>query len=236
MAVHGTIIGSPGSGRSIFAAVMVKQLAKRRQRVILVSSDSIIPMLFFYCGDTDVMGLGELLNEDVTKERTTKAIKLLPKCPEIGVMGFQFDENKSDIQPGRIKDLMAVLDELVDVVLWDLESDCNSNFHRAVLQDTNVQYCILTADLKGVLYYENHRHIIRRLKNCMLLEGMRKPYSPYEELSARVGGLDGGLPYSREIERLAVEGKVFHVDKYCHEIYLSTAEAAIERLFHKKEG
>ena len=50
MAKHLAIIGSSGSGKSIFAAALAREVTKRKKRAIIVSGDGIIQCCLFTVG------------------------------------------------------------------------------------------------------------------------------------------------------------------------------------------
>ena len=92
MAKHILIIGSPGSGKSVFSAALASAVGKRNRQTLLISGDSRISMLPFFCGNTDTDGLGTLYAGEITSQRTADAIKILREFPNIGVMGFQIHD------------------------------------------------------------------------------------------------------------------------------------------------
>lgn len=233
MTKHIAIIGSPGSGKSVFSAALAKRLGKEG-KTILVSGDAVVPMLPFFCGNSDVQGLGELLSGEIDPKKTAMSVKLLPQDPQVGVMGFQLGGRyeKTEVQKWGL--LGHQLDSLVDAVIWDCTSDLNAAFSSFAMDKADVVVCILTADRKGVLYYENQRELLRD-KNCIYLAGMAKPYTPLEEMSGRIGGFHGILPFAKDIEVVAMEGKVFSVEKVCHSKYSEAVEIVAEILRRKGE-
>lgn len=235
MAKHILVFGSPGSGKSIFSAALAKEVIKHKKRAIIVGGDMVIPMLPFFCGDTDTVGLGTLCKGEITPQALANAVKVLKKYPDIGVMGLQFDDDPSEITIDQMLNISNILDELVDVVIWDGTSDLDSPINCGLWQKSVLQIGILTADVKGILYFENYREIIHDKDKCILLEGLAKPYTPYEEMNARTGGLYGRLYYAREIERICLEGKIFSIDQVCHEEYTAMTEKIVEQVLHGKE-
>ena len=89
---------------------------------------------------------------------------------------------------------------------------------------------MLTADVKGLLYFQQYQDKIRRLAHCLLLEGLSKPYSLHEEMDVTIGGFDGILPFGREIERYVMEGNLFSVLTCCHARYCETVERILDDL------
>lgn len=236
MARHLAIVGSPGSGKSVFAAALAKEVTKRKKRAIIVSGDSIIPMLPFFCGNTDTYGLSSLYEEDITPQRVAQAIKVLKKDANIGVMGSQFGDETAFVTEEKLRSIAEVLEGLTDVVIWDGTGDLNHVFDQTALLLSSIQACVLTSDIKGILYFEEYRVELMSQSELVFLEGLGRPYSPFEEMSARVGGFFGRITYSREVERVYLEGNLFSVDKVCHEIYQTAVEKVVDRLLQEKEG
>ncbi|MBQ5708992.1 MAG: ATP-binding protein, partial [Anaerotignum sp.] len=118
MAKHLAIVGSPGSGKSVFAAALAKEATKRKKRAIIVSGDSIIPMLPFFCGNTDTQGLGSLFEGDITPQRVAKVIKVLKEDANIGVIGRKICDDLTFISEEKIRTIAEILDRLTDVVIW----------------------------------------------------------------------------------------------------------------------
>ena len=79
MARHIAVIGSPGSGKSVFSAALAKGSVNRKKRAIIISGDHVVPMMPFFCGNSDVMGLGDLCSGEITPQRVARAVKVLPK-------------------------------------------------------------------------------------------------------------------------------------------------------------
>ena len=100
MAKHILIIGSPGSGKSVFSAALASAAGKRNRQTLLISGDSRISMLSFFCGNADTDGLGTLYAGEITSQHTADAIKILREFPNIGVMGFHMN-GKDRKEPQR---------------------------------------------------------------------------------------------------------------------------------------
>ncbi len=66
MAKHILIIGSPGSGKSVFSAALASAAGKRNRQTLLISGDSRISMLSFFCGNEDTDGLKNLYTGEMT--------------------------------------------------------------------------------------------------------------------------------------------------------------------------
>lgn len=231
MAKHILIIGSPGSGKSVFGAALASAAGKRKKQTLLISGDSRISMLSFFCGNTDTDGLGTLYAGEITSQRTADAIKILREFPNIGVMGFQLHEwERQEGTTAQIQQLYTVVDGMAEVVIWDGTSDWTDAFQTVMTEKAEVTACLLTADVKGLLYFQQYQDKIRRLTHCLLLEGLSKPYSLHEEMDVTIGGFDGILPFGREIERYVMEGNLFSILTCCHARYRETVEHTLDDL------
>jgi hypothetical protein len=49
----------------------------------------------------------------------------------------------------------------------------------------------------------------------MTFAGMARPFHAIDEMGHIIGGFDGLLPYSKEIDRCATQGGMFHAINYC---------------------
>lgn len=231
MAKHILIIGSPDSGKSVFSAALASAAGKRNRQTLLISGDSRISMLSFFCGNADTDGLGTLYAGEITSQHTADAIKILREFPNIGVMGFQIHERKrQEGTTAQIQQLYTVLDGMAEVVIWDGTSDWTDAFQTVMTAKAEVTACLLTADVKGLLYFKQYQDKIRRLTHCLLLEGLSKPYSLHEEMDVTIGGFDGILPFGREIERYVMEGNLFSILTCCHARYRETVERTLDDL------
>lgn len=188
-------------------------------------------MLSFFCGNTDTDGLGTLYAGEITSQRTADAIKILREFPNIGVMGFQIHEReRQEGTTAQIQQLYTVVDGMAEVVIWDGTSDWTDAFQTVMTEKAEVTACLLTADVKGLLYFQQYQDKIRRLAHCLLLEGLSKPYSLHEEMDITIGGFDGILPFGREIERYVMEGNLFSILTCCHARYRETVEHTLDKL------
>lgn len=113
------VFGSPSSGKSVFSAALAKEVQKYQKKAIIVSGDTVIPMLPFFCGNSDTIGLGTLCAGDITPQRIVQAVKVLREHSNIGVMGLQFEDDLSGITEERLLRISEYLDDMVDVVIWD---------------------------------------------------------------------------------------------------------------------
>ena len=60
--------------------------------------------------------------------------------------------------------------------------------------------------------------------------GQARPFHAIDEMEHLIGGMDGLLPYSKEIDRCATEGGMFQAIKYCHPKYMASLKKVLEEV------
>jgi hypothetical protein len=62
----------------------------------------------------------------------------------------------------------------------------------------------------------------------MSFAGMARPFHAIDEMGHIIGGFDGLLPYSKEIDRCATQGGMFHAINYCTGKYIASLKKVTE--------
>lgn len=146
MAKHIVVFGSPGSGKSVFCAALAKTALNHKKRTVILSDDPVIPMLPFYCGASDTLGLGALCAGKLLPETVAQAVKIIKDYPDIGVIGTRPEDRSTDITKERLLRIADLLDNLVDLVIWD------SSMSMEIMDRGDLRVCILTADKRIVIF------------------------------------------------------------------------------------
>lgn len=83
-------------------------------------------------------------------------------------------------------------------------------FTPAAIEAGDVIIHILTPDLKGVNYLKAHQPLLVdsrfRYEEHISFAGMARPFHALDEMGYIIGGFDGLLAYSKEIDRCATGG------------------------------
>ena len=240
------IWGSPGSGKSLFSCVLAAELASENKRVMVFSPDQNVPMLpVFLAGQkietgTSIASLFQA--HDMSASLLANAVHVLPQNPMIGVLGFSNDEIPWDsLWPGsvRINEMLKAAGEMTDFILWDCTSDLSCCINTAMLEIADLAIRIITPDLKGIHYFGQMERCMANMKqvsiNFITLAGMARAYHAIDELSYLTGGLNGVLPFSKEMERCVIEGNFFNAISHCHTKYLQAVETVANILTSLQE-
>lgn len=225
MRKHIAVFGSPSSGKTLFSFVLADALTKDQKRVLIISPDEIIPILPML--EDGKMGLGRLFSEEINQLHFTRAVKVLRENPLVGVLGYGLQE-EGIRDEAQMEIFCSIAESLSDSIIWDLTSDMSNPFCRFAKKKAELSVCILTPDKRGLLYeQENERNLPQ---NSIYLAGKVKPYSPYEEVSEKIGGFDGMLPFGKELEIAYLEGRMIKGGSLCHRKYWDAVQMICDRM------
>lgn len=124
--------------------------------------------------------------------------------------------------------------KLVDFVILDCSSNMTNVFTPAAIESGDLVVRILTPDLKGINYLKAHQPLLGderfHYNQHMTFAGMARPFHALDEMGHIIGGFDGLLPYSKEIDRCATEGGMFQAIKYCNPKYTASLNKVLDAL------
>ena len=124
--------------------------------------------------------------------------------------------------------------KLVDFVILDCSTSMTNVFTPAAIEAGDVVIRILTPDLKGINYLKAHQPLLVderfRFSEHMTFAGLARPFHALDEMGYIIGGFDGLLPYSKEIDRCATEGGMFKAITYCNPKYTASLNKVLEIL------
>ena len=195
-----TVWGSPGSGKSMFCCILAKALTRDKRKAIIINADMNVPMLPVW------------LPEQIIQTNTS-----------IGQVKYTM-----------VLQLIHAAAKLVDFVILDCSTSMTNVFTPAAIEAGDVVIRILTPDLKGINYLKAHQPLLVderfRFSEHMTFAGLARPFHALDEMGYIIGGFDGLLPYSKEIDRCATEGGMFKAITYCNPKYTASLNKVLEIL------
>ena len=136
--------------------------------------------------------------------------------------------------PVWLLQLIHAAAKLVDFVILDCSTSMTNVFTPAAIEAGDVVIRILTPDLKGINYLKAHQPLLVderfRFSEHMTFAGLARPFHALDEMGYIIGGFDGLLPYSKEIDRCATEGGMFKAITYCNPKYTASLNKVLEIL------
>lgn len=223
--------GNPGCGKSVFCCNLAKVLTANKQKAIIINADSTTPMLPIWQPErmleTDA-SIGNVLSSlEINTAIVAEHVTVIKSYPFIGLMAyaagetpFSYPEPKYE----RIRLLITEAAKLVDYIILDCSSNMLTFFTATAIEAADLVVRILTPDLRGINYLRAHRPLLTDAKfhydSHLTFAGLARPFHAIDEFSHLVNGLDGMLPYSKEIERCSTQGEMFKTLAYCNNRYI----------------
>ncbi|WP_313529228.1 hypothetical protein [Anaerotignum sp.] len=231
--------GSSGSGKSMFCCILAKSLTQSKKKAIIINADLSTPMLPVWLPDQLIetgVSVGQVLSSsEINTTLIASKVTVLKSYPFIGLMGFVAGENPlsyPEIKYDTVRTLIANAAKLVDYVILDCSSNMTNFFTPAAIESADIVVRILTPDLKGINYLKAHQPLLTdtrfKYHEHITFAGMARPFHALDEMGHLIGGFDGLLPYSKEIDRCATEGNMFGANSYCHPKYQASLKKVLE--------
>ena len=145
-----------------------------------------------------------------------------------------FRTSYPEVKYTMVLQLIHAAAKLVDFVILDCSTSMTNVFTPAAIEAGDVVIRILTPDLKGINYLKAHQPLLVderfRFSEHMTFAGLARPFHALDEMGYIIGGFDGLLPYSKEIDRCATEGGMFKAITYCNPKYTASLNKVLEIL------
>lgn len=236
-----TVWGSPGCGKSMFSCILAKVLTRDKCKAIIINAEISVPMLPVWLPEQVIQtgaSIGQVLSSvEIDTTLVASHVTVLKNYPFIGLMGYCAGENPlsyPDIQYSMVLQLVNAAARLVDYVILDCSSSMTNVFTPAAIESGDLTVRILTPDLKGVNYLKAHQPLLVdsrfHYNEHLSFAGMARPFHALDEMGYLVGGFDGLLPYSKEIDRCATEGGMFRAINYCNPKYTAALNKILDML------
>lgn len=231
--------GNSGSGKSVFCCILAKALTRSKEKAIIINADSDLPMLPVWLPDQIVetsSSVGQVLSSlEIDTALVASYVSVLKTYPFIGLIGYATGENPlsyPELKYEKIKELIYAAAKLVDYVILDCSSSMNNFFTPAAIESADHIIRILTPDLRGVHYLKAHQPLLQdarfRYDSHMTFAGVARPFHAIEEMGHLIGGFNGLLPYSKEIDRCSTCGELFGAIDYCNPKYTASLRQIME--------
>lgn len=207
-----TVMGSPGSGKTVAALKLARTLAARRKNVIVVFCDPFTPVIpsVLPAGTVHDISLGTLLTAPgLTQTDILTACVPASGSEYISLLGYKAGEGLMHyprITRDKALELFVSLRYLADYIIIDsatvFEAD-PASFVAIEAADRVLRFG--TANLKGISYFRTHSPMLAdsryRHGSHLTAIGNLKTGQDWESVSGQYGGVDYILPYTPELEQ-----------------------------------
>lgn len=227
-----TIWGNPGSGKSMFACNLAKVLTAGKKKALIINADSSTPMLPVWMPDRILetsTSIGNILTGlEINNALIAERVVVLKEYPFIGVLGYAAGENPfsyPELKYEKIKIFISECAKLVDYILIDCSANMLNFFPPTAIEAADLVVRIITPDLRGLSYFRAHKALLTdskfKFEDQLTFAGLARPFHAIDEMDNLIGGFDGILPYTKEIERCGTSGQMFRALPYCNQRYLN---------------
>ena len=241
-----TVWGNPGCGKSMFCCNLAKVLTADKKKALVINADSSTPMLPVWMPERMIetaSSIGNVLTGlEINNALIAERVVILKEYPFIGVMGYAAGENPfsyPELKYEKIKLFITEASKLVDYIILDCSSNMLNFFTPSAIEAADMVIRIVTPDLRGLNYLKAHKALLTDEKfhydKHLTFAGLARPFHAIDEMDNLIGGFDGLLPYSKEIERCGTSGQMFKALGYCNQRYLSSLKLVRKRLEEPQE-
>jgi len=236
-----TVWGNPGCGKSMFCCNLAKSLTADKKKAIIINADSSTPMLPVWMPDRLIettSSVGTVLTGlEINNALIAERVVILKEYPFIGVMGYAAGENPfsyPELKYEKIKLFIEEASKLVDYIILDCSSNMLNFFTPTAIEAADLVIRIVTPDLRGLNYLRAHQALLTDEKfhydAHLTFAGLARPFHAIDEMDNLIGGFDGLLPYSKEMERCGTSGQMCKAIGYCNQRYLNSIKKVKECL------
>ena len=234
-----TVWGNPGSGKSMFCCNLAKVLTAGKAKALIINADASTPMLPVWMPDRILetnMSIGNVMTAlEINNALVAERVVILKEYPFIGVMGYAAGENPfsyPELKYNKIRQFIQEASKLVEYIILDCSSNMLNFFTPTAIESADLVVRVITPDLRGLNYLKAHKPLLTDEKfhfpMHLTFAGMARPFHAIDEMDHLIGGSDGLLPYSKEIERCGTSGQMFKALAYCNQRYISSLKLVRE--------
>lgn len=234
-----TVWGNPGSGKSMFCCNLAKVLTAGKAKALIINADASTPMLPVWMPDRILetnMSIGNVMTAlEINNALVAERVVILKEYPFIGVMGYAAGENPfsyPELKYNKIRQFIQEASKLVEYIILDCSSNMLNFFTPTAIESADLVVRVITPDLRGLNYLKAHKPLLTDEKfhfpMHLTFAGMARPFHAIDEMDHLIGGFDGLLPYSKEIERCGTSGQMFKALAYCNQRYISSLKLVRE--------
>jgi len=215
-----SIWGNPNSGKTTLSIKLANDLSRQKKNVILILCDNVTPTVSTIMPLTDVKdkSLGDLLSSmQITQESILKKCITINKNDHLSVLGYLHGENErtyAKYSKERVLDLFILLKHLADYIIIDCSSLLSSDIlSRTALELSDKVIRLISVDLKAISFYDSSLPQLAERKydlqsHIKVLSNTRSTM-PDDSVSNKFGGVLLKLPFTEEIEKQYLEGRLF---------------------------
>lgn len=221
-----TVWGSPGSGKTVYSALLSRYLTRDHDHAILISPDQtvpIIPVLFPKDESEQTQSIGPVLESEVLDTSIiAPRVKVVKSYPYIGILGYAPGDTPytyADYSYEKVLKLIENVCDMTDYIIIDCTNRVKEIFTPAAIECADIAVGMFTPDLVGIAYHKAQESLLADKRfhpeYDFIVAGNSRPYNAVDEMETNFGRLDAEFPWSKFLNRAAGDGSLFTAGQYC---------------------
>ena len=216
------IWGSPGAGRTTFAAKLVKTVYDtEKAKIICVFTDNqtpTLPVLFPNIKKEDLPSVGALLSKtQFDKREMLKYLVTSKSMKNVGFLGYADGENRftyPEFSKDKAKNLLDTIASVADYLIIDCGGDLNEPLNYAAVNNADALLKLCAPTLKSVSYFSSQLPLYGDMvfKPDLYIAGIvateSEKYMPMSEAKQHFGNIKFAIPYCAELRQQFMEGRI----------------------------
>mgnify|MGYP001635423639 FL=1 len=213
--------GCPGSGTSTTCVKLARAIYDRyAAKVLCVFGDAVtpyLPILFPLSREGELHSLGGLLADaEITPDSLLRYVVTANTARDMGFLGYRDGENRytyAAYTAEKAADMLEIAATLADFVLVDVGWNLTEPLAQAALSKAAVIFQIASPGLLSLGFFASQLPLyedpaFRLTEHKRVLNVCRPSCLPIEETKRVLGGVELVLPYSPQVERQSLEGRL----------------------------
>ncbi|MEG1752812.1 MAG: hypothetical protein RR234_02765 [Christensenella sp.] len=222
------ITGANGSGKTATAIQLALACEAKKETVLLVFGDSVLPPKAYLCKPDDAISLGQLLTMlNLTDKIILESVTTI--TANMGIIGYCAGETGKDYPQVTRTGTTRFLDEIsimADTIIFDITRS-EDLFSQVVLDKADIVLQVINATVKGAAWCKKNRQYLER-KTKWVLNDVRREQAleafPNEESIV----LPHALKLAENIEEMSAFQKISD-KRYCKAMEILYQKIAIQK-------
>ncbi len=220
--------GASGAGKSTLSGLLARYYAERGMSVIIMSFDSVTPMMPIWLPTREV-SQGESLGAALS-EKTMSVDVIMTRVqpynpnPNIGFMAYTSEDNcfNYTYDYKNVCDAIKLAKNCCQILILDCASSFSDISVPAAIELSDKTICVLKPDLASASYYRANSELLSsaskfHLKDHIKVFNQIKPFHAVKEMDEAIGDINFYFKYDPNIENSMLSGDAVNTLQFCRD-------------------
>jgi MinD-like ATPase involved in chromosome partitioning or flagellar assembly len=239
-----TVWGSSGSGKSTLAVQIALALTRRKNNVILIDTNFVVPQCCIWfprIAASGFVSLSTVLESEITPESLSRQIYLIDN--RLGVLGYSKGElsmNSLIQRYDTAASLLYTASGISDYVVVDCQTNITQDhLTYSALEMAGCKLIVCTPDLRGVSFWMSNVPMLAdskyNIESSIRILNMVNSISPINAVEQQIGSAHYIFPFDQAAEKSLIEGTLgkksgYDMSKPYNRVFGSLVERILNEL------